>query len=77
MTKMTKDELIAVLRSLERKGVIESLVKASLRSLERKGMIESFIDADGEVCWRRTAKGNAVADGKADWPKGSRYGLDS
>ena len=60
MTKMTKDEL-----------------KALLRSLERKGMIESFIDADGEVYWRRTAKGNAVGDGEADWPKGSRYGLDS
>ena len=49
MTKMTDDELIAVLRSLERKGMIESLVNASLRSLERKGLMESFIDADGEV----------------------------
>jgi hypothetical protein len=77
MTKMTKDELKALLRSLERKGMIESLVNASLRSLERKGLMESFIDADGEVYWRRTAKGNAVADGEADWPKGSRYGLDS
>ena len=57
---MTKDELIAV-----------------LRTLERKGMIESFIDIDGEVYWRCTAKGNAVADGEADWPKDSRYGLDS
>jgi len=60
MTKMTDDELIAV-----------------LRSLERKGMIESFIDADGEVYWRRTAKGNAVGDGEADWQDDSRYGLDS
>ena len=60
MTKMTDDELIAV-----------------LRSLERRGMIESFIDIDGEVYWRCTAKGNAVADGEADWPKDSRYGLDS
>ena len=77
MTKMTKDELKALLRSLDRKGMIESLVKASLRSLERKGMIESFIDIDGEVYWRCTAKGNAVADGEADWPKDSRYGLDS
>jgi hypothetical protein len=77
MTKMPKDELIALLRSLDRNGMFESLVKASLRSLERKGLMESFIDADGEVRWRRTAKGNAVADGEADWPKGSRYGLDS
>ena len=77
MTKMKKDELKALLRSLERKGMIESLVNVALRSLERKGMIESFIDADGEVYWRRTAKGNAVGDGEADWPKGSRYGLDS
>ena len=77
MTKMTKDELKALLRSLDRKGMIESLVKASLRSLERRGMIESFIDIDGEVYWRCTAKGNAVADGEADWPKASRYGLDS
>jgi DNA-binding MarR family transcriptional regulator len=58
MTKMTKDEL-----------------EALLRSLERKGMIESFIDADGEVRLRRTAKGNAVVDGEADWPEDSRYGL--
>jgi len=77
MTKMAKDKLIAVLPALERKGMIESLVNASLRSLERKGLIESFIAADGEVYWRRTAKGNAVADGEADWPKASRYGLDS
>ena len=60
MTKMKKDEL-----------------KALLRSLERKGMIESFIDADGEVYWRITAKGIAAGDGEADWPKDSRYGLDS
>ena len=60
MTKITMDELEGV-----------------LRSLERKGMIESFIDADGEVYWRRTAQGNAVGDGEADWQDDSRYGLDS
>jgi hypothetical protein len=64
MTKMTKDELIA-----------------ALRALDRKGMIESFIDADGEVCWRITAKGRvvrrAIRDGDAAWQEDSRYGLDS
>jgi hypothetical protein len=74
---MTKDELKALLRSLDRKGMIESLVKASLRSLERRGMIESFIDTDGEVYWRCTAKGIAVGDGEADRPADSPYGLDS
>jgi len=60
MTKMTKDELIG-----------------ELRSLERRGLAESFIDTDGKVKWRLTAKGIAVCDGEAGWPKGSRYGLDS
>jgi hypothetical protein len=44
-------------------------------------MIESFIDADGEVCWRITAKGRvvrrAIRDGDAAWQEDSRYGLDS
>ena len=57
---MTKDELIA-----------------GLRSLEREGMIESFIGPAGEVRWRTTARGNAVADGEADGSEDSRYGLDS
>ena len=52
-------------------------LKAALRALERKGMIESRIDADGEVRWRITAKGLTVADGEADLPEDSRYGLDS
>jgi hypothetical protein len=56
---MTKDELMAELRSLERKGIIESRI------------------IDGKVKWRLTAKGIAVCDGEAGWPKGSRYGLDS
>ena len=65
MTKMTNHEL-----------------KAVLRALERKGMIESRIDADGDVCWRITAKGIAakgiaVRDGEALWQEDSRYGLDS
>jgi hypothetical protein len=52
-----------------------------LRALDRKGMIESSIDADGEVCWRITAKVSAVRrairDGEAAWQEDSRYGLGS
>jgi hypothetical protein len=35
----------------------EDELKAVLCALERRGMIESRIDADGEVRWRTTAKG--------------------
>jgi len=61
MTKMTKDELKAVLREADRKGMLESWVNAYLRSLESRALIESFIDTDGEVYWRSTAKGIAWA----------------
>ena len=44
MTEMTEDELKAVLREADRKGILESWVNAYLRSLERRGLIESFID---------------------------------
>jgi len=61
MTQMTEDELKAVLREADRKGMLEIWVNAYLRSLERRGLIESFIDTDGEVYWRSTAKGIAWA----------------
>ena len=48
MTKMTKDELIAVLRSLERKGRIESrIVDGEVRwRITAKGVALGFGDAD-------------------------------
>jgi hypothetical protein len=39
---MTKDELKAVLREADRKGMLESWVNAYLRSLESRRLIESF-----------------------------------
>ena len=61
---MTKDELIAVLRALERKGMIESRIFAD-------GEVRWRIIAKGRAVRR------AIRDGEADLPKGSRYGLDS
>ena len=64
MTKMTDDELIAVLRSLERNGMIESFIDAD-------GKVYWRITAKGRAVRR------AIRDGEADWPEDSRYGLDS
>ena len=64
MTKMTKDELIAVLRALERKGLIESRTDAD-------GEVQWRITAKG-----RAVRG-AIRDGEADCAEDSRYGLDS
>ena len=64
MTKMTDDELIAVLRALERKGMIESRIFAD-------GEVRWRIIAKGRAVRR------AIRDGEADWPEDSRYGLDS
>ena len=64
MTKMAKDKLIAVLRALERKGMIESRIFAD-------GEVRWRITAKG------IAVGDGEGDGEADWPEDSRYGLDS
>jgi hypothetical protein len=64
MTKMAKDKLIAVLRALERKGMIESRIDAD-------GEVRWRITANGRAVRR------AIRDGEADWQEDSRYGLDS
>jgi DNA-binding PadR family transcriptional regulator len=64
MPKMTKDELIAVLHALERKGMIESRIDAD-------GEVRWRATAKGRAVRR------AIRDGEADWPEDSRYGLDS
>jgi len=51
MTKMAKDELIAVLRALERKGMIESRIDADGEvrwRITAKGVALGFGDADPE-----------------------------
>jgi DNA-binding MarR family transcriptional regulator len=53
MTKMTKDELKAVLRALERKGMIESRIDAD-------GEVRWRITAKGRAVRR------AIRDGEAD-----------
>ena len=62
MTKMTKDELIAVLRSLERKGRIESRII--------DGQVQWRITAKGRAVRRAIRDGDAARED-------SRYGLDS
>ena len=57
MTKMTDDELIAVLRALERKGMIESRIDAD-------GGVRWRITAKG------IAVGDGEADRPADSPYG-------
>jgi DNA-binding HxlR family transcriptional regulator len=63
MTKMTEEELMAALRSLERQGRIESRIV--------DGEVQWRITAKGRVVRR------AIRDGDADWQEDSRYGLDS
>ena len=49
MTKMTNDELIAVLRALERKGLIESRIDADGEvrwRITAKGVAVGFTDAE-------------------------------
>jgi hypothetical protein len=50
MTKMTKDELKAVLRSLERKGIIESFIDADGEVRWRTTAKGIAVD-DGEADW--------------------------
>ena len=64
MTKMTKDELKAVLRELDRKGMFESRIDAD-------GKVRWRITAKGRAVRR------AIRDGEAAWQEDSRYGLDS
>jgi hypothetical protein len=63
MTKMTEEELMAALRSLERQVRIESRIV--------DGEVQWRITAKG-IAARR-----AIRDGDADWQEDSRYGLDS
>jgi hypothetical protein len=51
MTKMTDDELIAVLRSLERKGMIESFIDADGEVYWRI-TAKGIAAGDGEADWQ-------------------------
>jgi len=55
MTKMTDDELIAVLRALERKGMIESRIDAGGEvrwRITAKGMA----NGDGDADWQEDSR---------------------
>jgi hypothetical protein len=55
MTKMTNDELIAVLRALERKGLIESRIHADGEvrwRITAKGVAVGF----GEADWQKDSR---------------------
>ena len=55
MTKMTNDELIAVLRALERKGMIESRIDAD-GEVRWRITAKGIAVGDGEADWQEDSR---------------------
>jgi hypothetical protein len=55
MTKMTKDELIAVLRTLERKGMIQSRIDAD-GEVRWRITAKGIAVGDGEADWQEDSR---------------------